>query len=68
MVNMTALQRISNLIGTPGRPMKKWSDRKRYEQNGSLLRYVRQMVGRIKKILILISGDDVVEMLKGKLL
>jgi hypothetical protein len=67
MVNITALQRISNFLGTSIRPMKKWSDRSRYEHNGSLLRYVKRMVGQIKNILVLISGDDVVEMLKGNI-
>jgi hypothetical protein len=67
MVDITALQRISNFLGTSTRPIKKWSDRRRYEQNGSRLRYVKRMIGQIKNILVLISGVDVVEMLMGNI-
>ena len=45
--------------------MKKWSTRKHFMKNGKLMRYTRVMIKQIKQILILLSGNDVVEMLKG---
>ena len=70
MVNITALQQITNFLnGKNIRHMKKWSNRSRYgEDNNVLLRNVHSMVKKIKRLLIIISGDDVVEMLKSILI
>jgi hypothetical protein len=66
MVNQTALQTISAFINQSDfRQMKKWSERKRYLRNGYLMRNIIQMIQQLKKILVLISGNDVIEMLKG---
>ena len=67
MVNITALQKIddfilSNNLGV----MRKWSERALYEPNTKkLLTYSRVMVQKIRKILVLLSGNEIAEMLKG---
>lgn len=66
MVNLTALHKISNFIKQL-RHMKKWSERRTRDQSGILLRYTREMAKQIKEILNLISGNDIIEMLKGKI-
>jgi hypothetical protein len=67
MVNITtALQSITEFINQKGlSQMKKWSERKRYRKNGYLMRNIIQIIQQLKKILVLISGNDVIEMLKG---
>lgn len=66
MVNITVLQRISNLIKKFAGPMKKWSERSRYKRDGDLMRYTKMMVRQIRKIMLLVSGNDIIEMLRGK--
>lgn len=47
-------------------PMKKWSERRLYdEKTKQLLRNVREMVAKIRKILSILSGGDINEMLIG---
>ena len=67
MVNETALQKAIKFFETQNiSQMKKWSDRSRYERNTmQLLRNVREKVADIRKILIIFSGNDIGEMLKG---
>ena len=67
MVNASALQKITEFIESENiQKMKKWSDRSRYENgNGDLLRYLRDVIKKIRAILIILSGVDVVEMLCG---
>ena len=67
MVNESALQKILKFIDTQNIvPMKKWSERSRYEtKTMQLRRNVREKVVDIRKILILLSGNDIAEMLKG---
>lgn len=67
MVNCTALQKISDFIESENvQKMKRWSDRSRYDKaNGDLLRYMRDIVKKIRAILIILSGDDIAEMLSG---
>ena len=67
MVNITtALQTITEFINQSDlRQMKKCSERKRYRKNGYLMRNIIQIIHQLKKILVLISGNDVIEMFKG---
>jgi hypothetical protein len=66
MVNITVLQKISNLFKTSTIPMKKWSQRSRVDQKGEFLSCTKAIVRKFKDVLIRVSGNDVVEMLKGK--
>ena len=67
MVNVTALERITRFINTEPniKQMKKWSDRFRQDNMQKKSCYLNDLVKKVKQILILISGDDIVEMLKG---
>jgi hypothetical protein len=65
MVNITVLHKISNIIKTSSKPMKKWSQRSRVNQNGELMRHTKNMVRQIRSVLILVSGNEVVQMLKA---
>lgn len=66
MVNKTALEAIYSYIEIENlRPMKPWSLRQRYDRGGNPLRYIRELIKKIKAILNLLSGGDVGEMLKG---
>ena len=68
MPNLTSLQKITAFIKEMNiKEMKSWSTRKLYMKDGQLMRYSRQMIKQIKQILILISGNEVLEMLKGSL-
>ena len=70
MVNTeSAVHLINNYISEKQiRPMKNWSSRKRYCQNTNVLqRNVFQITRLVKKLLNIISGNDIVEMLKGML-
>jgi hypothetical protein len=64
MVNLSALQMISRIIKDL-KPMKKWSNRKRRDQSGKLLRNIREMSNQVRNVLQLISGNDMVAMLNG---
>ena len=65
MPNLTSLQKIMSFIKEMNiQEMKKWSSRKLFMKNGQLMRYTRVMIKQIKKILILLSGNDVAKMLQ----
>jgi hypothetical protein len=70
MVNITILERINQLIAgvenAPARRMKKWSERARIGTNGRSW-YLTNLIVKIKELLTLVSGGDVVEMLKDVL-
>ena len=62
----TAIDKITKLIEDKQlRIMKKWSDR---ATSGTSKRhpYLDYLIKKIRSLLVLISGDDVVSMLKGK--
>ena len=62
----TALQRIVSFIKSNNlSTMMKWSHTKNDLNNGKLMRYSRLLVKQIRFILNLISGNDLIEMLKG---
>jgi hypothetical protein len=70
MVNTTMLSKITKLIESEGRmkPMLKWSLRFRYTNvptGDKRSWYMKKLKKEIKQILFIISGNDVVEMLKG---
>ena len=67
MVNQTSLQKIIQFIRTNNlKQMKKWSDRFRnddtsYDRKGW---YLYKLIKQIRMILVLLSGDDVIALLK----
>ncbi len=62
----TALQRITKFVkDNKISEMNQWSKRKLYLKDGQLMRYTRQLIKEIRKVLALLSGNDTVEMLKG---
>jgi hypothetical protein len=60
MVNISLLEELHRHTEN-SRPMRKWSHRYRNPHNG----YFYSIIQKIRRLLNLISGDDVVEMLKG---
>ena len=70
MENVSALHNLIEIISTQDIiQMKKWSERRRYDNSSKqLLRYLREKVKGIRQILVILSGNDVIEMLKGKLM
>ena len=67
MVNITALEKIIRFIdGSYNlRTMKKWSERFRIENSQKKNKYLRKLINKVRNILNLVSGYDIVEMLKG---
>ena len=67
MVNITAIEKIIRFIDNERniREMKKWSDRFRLDQSRLKSWYIKTLVRKIRWLLNLISGQDMVEMLKG---
>jgi hypothetical protein len=67
MVNITSSQRITSFIANENLTlMKPWSERFRNAGfYGRRSWYINKLIKEIKEILILVSGNDVVEMLKG---
>ena len=67
MVNITALEKIIRFINGERnmRQMKKWSQRFREDDMQNKSWYIRHVVRNVRQILVLISGDDMIEMLKG---
>ena len=64
---VTALQRITNFIkDNKIIEMQRWSNRKRNCKDGQLMRYTRQLIKQVRSILELVSGNDILGMLKGK--
>jgi hypothetical protein len=65
----TSLKKLINFVDENQlKEMQKWSTRNRYMSDGQLMRYSRQMIKNIRKILVLISGNDITAMLQGKTL
>jgi hypothetical protein len=66
MVEQTALQILVNFISQSKlKEMMKWSDRKLHLKDGKLLRYTRVLKKKIRQVLNLVSGNDIIQMLKG---
>ena len=67
MVYITALEKIIRFIDANYnlRTMKKWSERFRIENSKKRNEYLRKLINKVRNILDLISGYDIVEMLKG---
>lgn len=75
MPNLTAIERISRFIDNEPnvKPMKKWSERFRSadipigaDYYDSRSWYLKKLIKKIRNILSLFSGNDTVEMLRGK--
>ncbi len=65
-MNITAIKLIDQLIKQNQlKMMRKWSLRYRREISGDLSHTIRKLVGKIRQLLKILSGDDVIEMLKG---
>ncbi len=65
MVNLNSIEKIMRYINENNiRPMKKWSLR---NQNCTNTRYLafKNLKNKIRDLLILLSGNDVISMLKG---
>ena len=69
MVNITSLQRLSRFISNENlQPMKKWSTRFRnVVSDGRQSWYLKGLIRQIKKILNIVSGNDILEMIRGTL-
>jgi hypothetical protein len=68
MPNSTSMQKFVNFIDERKLvEMQKWSTRNRYMSDGQLMRLTRQMIKNIRKILLIISGNDVTAILIGNL-
>ena len=69
MVNITALQEITRFILSRNlKPMKKWSGRfRKTALDGRQSWYLKGLRRKVKFILNIISGNDIVEMIKGKM-
>ena len=66
MVYETALQKIKRFMEANNiRPMKKWSQRSRKRRDGKILTNLFELRKQIRNLLIIFSGDDIEEMLKG---
>jgi hypothetical protein len=71
MPNITALERITRFINSEKnvKQMKKWSQRFKFANLTSDLdnrnHYLKRLMKQVRAILVIVSGDDVVEMLKG---
>ena len=71
MPNITALERITRFIHGERniKPMKKWSQRYRFANLNSDFDnrnpYFKSLMKQVREILVIVSGDDVIEMLKG---
>jgi hypothetical protein len=63
MVNRTALENLIRYIDANGlRPMMRWNDRREDKSD----HYFRKIIKNIRRILSLISGGDIVSMLKSR--
>lgn len=66
MVNQTALYKIIKAIKeNKFKPMKKWNDRYKFNKLFNRDKYMSKLIFEIREILVLLSGNDVVNMLKG---
>ena len=67
MVAKTALERIMNFVEAERlTEMKKWSQRSRRKNKPDILtRSTLETVNKIRKLLILFSGNDISSLLKG---
>jgi hypothetical protein len=67
MVNLTILEQISRLISTVNaKSMIKWSNRFTYGDPHKRSWYLKKLVKKVKQILELVSGNDIINMLKGQ--
>lgn len=66
MVNLSTLEKLIRFTKSKKlSAMKKWSDRYRVQVNNNKSSIIKKMCKNIRTLLNLISGNDLVEMLKG---
>lgn len=66
MPNITALKKLDQYIQSHSlKPMKKWSSRSRFDSDDCQIKYMKKLRKQFRNIMILVSGNDIVEMLKG---
>ena len=66
MVNLTAINRITAFIaGQHIKSMKPWSQRYREYSACNRSWYLKKLIKQIRHVLDVISGNDIIEMLKG---
>ena len=67
MVFYSTLNRLYSLIQNENlRSMKRWSNRHRKDREGRPSKVIKKLKSKIREILSIISGNDIVEMLKGQ--
>jgi hypothetical protein len=67
MVNITALEQLHRYIIEKNlTPMKNWDNRYKKSAGGTPSSYFRKMIKQIRTILNILSGENPVQMLKGK--
>ena len=67
MVFYSTLNRLYSLIQNENlRSMKWWSNRHRKDREGRPSKVIKKLKSKIREILNIISGNDIVEMLKGQ--
>ena len=67
MVFYSTLNRLYSLIQNENlRSMKRWSNRHRKDWEGRPSKVIKKLKSKIREILSIISGNDIVEMLKGQ--
>lgn len=68
MVYFSSLSRLLSFLKTEQlKPMKNWSKRYRKDRDCRPNRHIKKIKSEIRLILNLISGNEIVEMLKGEL-
>ena len=66
MVYFSALSRIIKVVEDENlRPMRDWSLRFRYDNDGRLNRHIKKLKSEIRTVLSIISGNNIIEMLRG---
>ncbi len=69
MVRSICLNNIVDFIKEKKlKPMKTWSDRYRIGKNHVKSAYLQEIIKKVRLLLNLVSGNNVVEMMKGKLI
>jgi hypothetical protein len=67
MVFYSTLNRLYSLIQNENlRSMKRWPNRHRKDKEGRPSKVIKKLKSKIREILNIISGNDIVEMLKGQ--
>lgn len=67
MTNESTLQKIYEFVRSKNlSQMKKWELRTRFDSSNRRPKLIRKYVRQIRELLNLVSGNDIIELLKGK--